>query len=119
MNTLLRAVVVAAFGLALAPQPGLSGDSAATKTAAAPVDVEAAEKLYKRQCRACHGPTAKGLASYPKLAAQPADYIEGRLRQYRAGETLGPNTPLMAPRARKLSDQDIANLAAFISSLPG
>lgn len=86
---------------------------------AGPVDLAAAEKRYKRECRACHGPTAKGLASYPKLAAQPEAYLIDKLLAYRAGETLGPNTPLMAPRAKKLSDQDIANLAAFISGLPG
>ena len=93
------------------------GDAAATPEVT--IDLKAAEKKYRRECRGCHGPTAMGLASYPKLAAQPVDYLAGKLEAYRAGEKLGPNTPLMAPRARKLSDQDIANLAAFISGLPG
>jgi len=80
-------------------------------------DVGAGEILYKKQCRACHGPTAKGLASYPKLAGNTADYISDKLERYRAGERFGPNTPLMAPRASKLSDEDIANIAGFIASL--
>lgn len=77
-------------------------------------DIDEGGKLYKKQCRSCHGPTAKGLASYPRLAGKPLEYLVQRLEQYRAGERLGPNTPLMAPRAKKLSDEDIANIANFI-----
>ena len=88
-------------------------------SAAAPasaLDIEAGGKLYKKECRGCHGPTAKGLASYPKLAGQPAEYLVQRLEEYRSGKKLGPNTPLMAPRAKKLSDEDIANIANFIAT---
>lgn len=93
---------------------------AVTETAAtAVIDLEAAKKMYRRECRGCHGPTGKGLSSYPRLLGHPADYIAGRLEQYRAGEKLGPNTPLMAPRARKLSDEDIVNLAEYIAAFQG
>ncbi|MEM9145537.1 MAG: c-type cytochrome [Pseudomonadota bacterium] len=88
--------------------------AALSVTSAGAQDIEAGAKLYKRECRGCHGPTAKGLASYPKLAGQPQDYLVQRLKQYRAGERLGPNTPLMAPRAKKLSDDDITNITVFI-----
>lgn len=77
-------------------------------------DVEVGKALYKKNCRACHGPTAKGLASYPKLIGHPAEYLVDRLERYRAGEKFGPNTPLMAPRAKKLSDDDITNIVTFI-----
>lgn len=36
-------------------------------------DVEIGKELYKKNCRACHGPTAKGLSSYPKLVGQPSE----------------------------------------------
>ena len=84
---------------------------------AAPVgaqNIDEGGELYKKQCRSCHGPTAKGMASYPRLAGKPLEYLVQRLEQYRAGKKLGPNTPLMAPRAKKLSDDDIANIANFI-----
>ncbi|MBG6200490.1 cytochrome c553 [Labrenzia sp. EL_13] len=81
---------------------------------AAAQDVEVGNSLYKKNCRACHGPTAKGLASYPKLVGHPAEYLVDRLERYRAGEKFGPNTPLMAPRAKKLSDEDISNIVTFI-----
>lgn len=77
-------------------------------------DIDAGEKLYKKECRACHGPSAKGVSSAPGLAGKPADYLTQRLKQYRAGERLGPNAPLMAPRAKKLSDDDISNVFHFL-----
>ena len=80
-------------------------------------DAEAGEALYKKNCRACHGPTAKGVSSYPKLAGQPFDDLVDKLHRYRSGEKIGPNTMLMAPRAKKLSDDDINNIVAFITSL--
>lgn len=75
------------------------------------------EKLYRRNCRACHGATAAGASSYPRLVGHPAEFLIDRVVRYRAGERFGPNTPLMAQRVRDLSDQDIADVAAFILSL--
>ncbi len=110
------ALVVALLGTSVSPT--LAQESAAVTGEAALVgDVAAGEKRYKRTCRQCHGPTAKGVSSYPKLVGHPVAYLVDRLEQYRAGEKIGPNTPLMAPQARKLSDQHIADLAAFIVSL--
>ena len=57
------------------------------------------EALYQSVCKNCHGPTAKGMASFPKLAGRTADYLEERLGQYRAGDRVGPNTALMRPHA--------------------
>ena len=82
-------------------------------------DVAAGEALYKKECRGCHGPTAKGLASYPRLVGQTSAYLIDRLERYRKGEKFGPNTMLMAPRAKKLSDDDIVNIVNFIASLEG
>lgn len=79
-------------------------------------DIEAGAKIYKKVCRACHGPTGKGLASYPRLAGQEPGYLSDKLERYRAGERFGPNTALMAPHAKKLSDDDIANIVAHITT---
>ena len=79
-------------------------------------DLAAGEELYQSVCRNCHGPTAKGMASFPKLAGQEAAYLSTQLAEYRAGVTLGFNTALMAPHAKPLSDQDILNLAAYIAT---
>lgn len=104
---------VAALCTALALPSALMADDAATVLG----DAEAGGPLYKKNCRQCHGPTAKGLASYPKLRGQTREYLVDKLERYRKGERFGPNTPLMAPRARKLSDEDILDISTFIVSL--
>ena len=78
-------------------------------------DISAGEAMYAQSCASCHGREGRGMASFPSVAGQNADYIAQRLRQYRAGERVGANSALMAPQARDLSDEDIANLAAYIS----
>ncbi len=56
------------------------------------------------------------MASFPALEGKDADYLVERLEQYREGKTVGPNSGLMKPVAAKLSDEDMANLAAFVST---
>ena len=96
----------AAYGAALSVLPALPAGAQ---------DLMAGEKMYQSVCRNCHGPKAQGLASFPKLAGQDAETLTILLQEYRAGEKLGPNTALMAPHAKKLTDEDIANLTAYIA----
>lgn len=79
-------------------------------------DFAVGEKIYAGVCKNCHGRTAKGMASFPKLVDQSAEYLVMRLEAYRAGEKVGPNTPLMAPLATNLSDEEIASLALYITT---
>ena len=117
MKTRTLPFAIATLWLACA---GPSGASDGTEGAAAgEADVAAGEALYQGGCRNCHGPTAKGMASFPKLVGHDAGYLTGRLEQYRSGEQVGPNTALMKPQAVNLSDEDIANLAAYLVSLGG
>lgn len=76
----------------------------------------AGETLYKNVCKNCHGPTARGMASFPKLSGNTAEFLDMRLKQYRAGEKLGPNTALMQPVAAVLSDEEIVAVSAYIST---
>lgn len=93
-----------------------SGEAATDAPAGeAVVDIAAGEEIYQDTCRSCHGPKAQGMASFPKLAGHDAEYLEIRLEQYKAGETVGFNSGLMIPVASALSDEDIANVAAYIS----
>jgi len=54
---------------------------------------------------------------FPKLAGQPADYLEKALRDYKKGRAA--KNPMMMPMAQGLSKQDIKDLAAYYSSLKG
>ena len=72
-------------------------------------------------CVDCHG--AAGNApidpTYPKLGGQYHDYIAHSLQMYRDGDRSGsPTTDLMASQAKKLTDQQIADAAAYFGSQP-
>ena len=65
-------------------------------------------------CGACHGMDGNSLSpEWPNLAGQHAAYIESQLKAFKAGER---KNDLMAPMAMILSDEDMADLAAFFST---
>jgi cytochrome c553 len=67
-------------------------------------------------CQACHGANGQGTApDIPNLAAQKAPYLAAQLTAFRSKER---KHDLMNAIAVQLSDADIANLAAFWSSVP-
>ncbi len=68
-----------------------------------------------RQMPVCHG--LDGLAKNPdapNLAGDSANYIRKQLDAYKSGERKDPQMTIMA---KDLSDDDIADLAAWYSSL--
>ena len=79
-------------------------------------DAAAGEARYAETCINCHGKAGKGMASFPSIVGRDADYIADRLMQYRAREMVGPNSAIMMSWAEKLSDEEIADLAAYISA---
>jgi cytochrome c553 len=70
-----------------------------------------------QSCIDCHG--ADGNApldpTYPKLGGQYHDYLEHALQNYRSGAR---DHALMSNQAKDLSDQQIADLAAYFASRP-
>ena len=91
---------------------------------AASGDVANGAALAKKyNCASCHGPDYKTPIdpSYPKLAGQHADYLAHSLVAYkRGGKSLnGRNNAIMAGMAQPLSDKDVADIAAYLHSLPG
>ena len=91
-------------------------------------NIEAGRKLAATKnektgqaCVDCHGEAGNKPIdpSYPKLGGQYYDYIAHSLQLYRDGERSGsPTTDLMAGQAKKLTDQQIADLAAYFGSQP-
>jgi len=98
----LRSIFCVGLGLALANLAFAGGDAAQ------------GEKLYG-SCVACHG--ANGISTqpiYPNLAGQKEAYIAKQLKAFKAGDRKDPTmNAMVAP----LTDADIANLAAYYSSL--
>jgi cytochrome c553 len=81
---------------------------------------EALAKKYA--CASCHGANFNQPIdpTYPKLAGQHADYLQHALQAYKRGGTkpYGRNNAIMAGMVAPLSDRDIADLAAYLHSLP-
>jgi cytochrome c553 len=77
----------------------------------------------KYNCASCHGADYKTPIdpSYPKLAGQHADYLAHSLSAYKRGGKVmnGRNNAIMAAMAQPLSDKDMADIAAYLNSLPG
>ena len=68
-------------------------------------------------CAACHGANGKAMIpTYPNLAGQNAGYLEGALKAYRSQERTGFQAAIMYGMSANLSDQDIADLAAYYSA---
>jgi cytochrome c553 len=75
----------------------------------------AAGKAKAAACAMCHGPAGLAVAPHtPNLAGQPASYIAEQLKAYRGGAR---KHEIMTLMAKPLGDADIANLAAWFSSV--
>lgn len=75
---------------------------------------EVGETIYNKTCINCHGAGGKGVASYPKVSGNEIAYTTSKLETYRDGIKIGPNSFLMIMNAKPLTDEDIANLAAYL-----
>jgi len=70
-------------------------------------------------CMACHGPTGKGNepAKFPALRGQQPGYVVKQLNDYAAGtRATGPNS-IMQTIAKRLSADDIRNLASYVEGI--
>lgn len=102
-----RALVLVSLLLAAAPalaQNAPGGDAAAGKV-----------KGYT--CTGCHGITGwrNAYPSYhvPKIGGQNYDYLVAALTEYKSGHR---KHPTMQAQGESLSDQDIRDIAAWVSS---
>ena len=70
-------------------------------------------------CAGCPGVTGQSTQPiWPNIAGQGAAYLERQLKAFKSGDRAGPMAAQMAPIVAMLSDADMANLAAYFSSLP-
>jgi cytochrome c553 len=98
----------------------LLGLSAVATANAAQGDAEAG-KSKTAMCAACHGIDGNSLVPiYPKLAGQSANYLVKQLAEFKLGMTSGGASgrvdPVMGGMAMTLSEQDMADVAAFYAS---
>ncbi len=88
---------------------------------------QAGQKLYRGgdqaraipACMACHGPTGRGNApaKFPALRGQQPGYVVKQLNDYASGtRATGPNG-IMQTIAKRLSPDDIRNLASYVEGI--
>lgn len=79
----------------------------------------AAGKLKAYSCTGCHGIEGyrNAYPNYrvPKIYGQSRDYLVAALNAYKAGDRAHPT---MRAQGESLSEQDIADVAAFLSASP-
>ena len=73
-----------------------------------------AGKTKSATCAACHGADGNSVnPEWPKLAGQHPSYIAKQLANFKEDARSNPS---MSPMAKPLSEQDMADLAAYFSS---
>ena len=96
----LMIVVLSTLSLLSAPLLAADADSGKAKYAA---------------CVACHGNDGIGkMPTYPNLAGQKEAYTVKQLSAFKAGDR---KDPVMNAMAKPLSEDDMANIAAYLATL--
>lgn len=111
-----------------APAPAKPMPERVSGTALPPGDAAEGQALYQTYCASCHGP--KGEGDGPVAAAlnpKPAKHSDGSYMNQLSNEHLFKvikeggvsvgKSPMMAPWGGTLSDEQIADLVAFVRSL--
>jgi cytochrome c553 len=73
-----------------------------------------AGKAKAGACAGCHGANGEGKAPYPALAGKSEADLVQALQDYKSGKR---SNAMMKSFATSLSDQDMANVAAYYASL--
>lgn len=103
MNTLKQLMTAVLLAGCLLTLPVLAAD-------------KAAGEQKSTTCVGCHGAGGKSSnAQFPNLAAQQPSYIVNQLKAFKSGSRANS---MMAGMAAGLSDDDMANLAAYFASQP-
>lgn len=125
-----RALTIACFATLAVLSAQVSAQDTSPPTAAPPATTTATEtvarpagnpevgKSLAYTCQGCHGidgyrnvyPTYH----VPKIGGQSADYLVNALHEYQRGTR---RHPTMQAQAQSFSDQDISDIAAFLSEL--
>jgi cytochrome c553 len=103
------------------------GGLANTGLEADPSYWQAGQKLYRGgdkdrgipACMACHGPTGAGNepAKFPALRGQHSEYVVKQLNDYVAGARPAGPGGIMPAIAKRLSPEDMRNVASYVQGL--
>ncbi len=112
---------VARYYSEMTPQQGEGGNNASESAR------QRGQKLAQRgdwskyvvSCKSCHGPDNQGAGTvFPGIAGQHARYIVMQLEAWQSGSRKNDPQDLMGTIARRLSDEDIRAVAAWLATQP-
>jgi cytochrome c553 len=84
------------------------------RTGSDPALAETGGKLFAGRCAACHQKDAQGFRDMPRLAGQPAEYLEIALKRFQDMDPEKQSTPMIGIAAT-LSEGDIKALAEYLT----
>lgn len=93
-----------------------SQQEAKSRTPDSPSLAAEGEVIFKRYCTACHGEEGGGFKDMPRLAGQPAEYLESRLVRFKKMEPGDDTTPMIGI-TDALSEEDFKRLAEYLQTL--
>lgn len=79
-------------------------------------DLENGEKIYQKQCAACHGKTGKGRGMFPMLVGQYTNYLQRQVSLYLKGDRPHDEEGTVG-RLNNLKAQDIQDILAYLTSI--
>ena len=124
ISALLAAPALPSFAQHAAPAPAAAGEApAAAAHAPAPAaqapakpDLNQGSAKFTAVCAACHGADGNsGTPANPKLAQQHPEYLVKQLQEFKSGKR---NNAIMKGFATALSDDDMRNIAYWLTSKP-
>jgi len=101
MKVKMTVVMASSLLIAVAGLAHADGDAAAGKTKSI-------------QCASCHGANGKGSGANPPIAGLDKAKFAAAIADYKSGKR---KNAMMEMMAKKLSDQDAADLAAYYATL--
>ena len=79
-------------------------------------DLANGEKLYQKQCAACHGKTGKGRGMFPMLVGQYTNYLQRQVDLYLKGDRPHDEEGTVG-LLNALKAQDIQDILAYLTSI--
>jgi len=74
------------------------------------------EYLYfAKACSSCHGPSAEGSSSAPKLANRSSEYLFSKLSGFKNGKFYNQSQEMMFQFVRTLNKKDLEAISKFLS----
>ena len=74
--------------------------------------------LYKKKCKSCHGKEGKKpLKGYPYVAGQKSNYLITQITDIRDKKRTSGKSKLMVGMVKKLTDEQIATVADYLSQI--